>query len=69
MLPEINRAKCCGYGICNEICPTVFKLDDSGFAYVHGPVSDEDRAAVLEAVEACPEEAITAVEAAESPAA
>ncbi|WP_376715244.1 ferredoxin [Janibacter limosus] len=22
--------KCCGYGICAEICPSVFKLDDRG---------------------------------------
>jgi ferredoxin len=50
--------KCCGYGICAEICPEVFKLDENGFAYVEGPVPPEHMAAALEAYAECPEEAI-----------
>nr|WP_257909561.1 ferredoxin [Janibacter limosus] len=26
----LDMEKCCGYGICAEICPSVFKLDDRG---------------------------------------
>jgi ferredoxin len=55
---EVNRTKCCGYGICAELCPSVFKLDDAGFSYVAGPVAPEDEAAAREAEDQCPEEAI-----------
>jgi ferredoxin len=55
----VHREKCVGYGICAEICPDVFKLDESGFAYVEGEVSGELQEAVDEACESCPEEAIT----------
>jgi ferredoxin len=48
-----------GYGICAEVCPDVFKLDENGFAYVEGEVSGELEEAVREACESCPEEAIT----------
>jgi ferredoxin len=51
--------KCCGYGMCVEICPQVFKLDDMGFAYVEAPeVPDEFADAAQEACDACPESAI-----------
>src|SRR5262249_50603965 len=33
----IDRAACCGYGICAEICPEVFKLDANGIVYVDDP--------------------------------
>ena len=26
----IDKAACCGYGVCAEICPQVYKLDDNG---------------------------------------
>jgi len=62
MRVEVSSTKCCGYGICAETCPTVFKLDDQGFAYVDGDVSPEDEAAVMEAVDSCPEEAISVLD-------
>jgi ferredoxin len=57
---KVNRPKCCGYGICAEICPEVYKLDDGGFAYVEGDgvVPEGQRELALEGLEACPEEAI-----------
>ena len=45
MRVEIEREKCCGYGICAEICPSVYKLDDQGFVYIDSdlvPAGDED---------------------------
>jgi len=56
----VNRDKCVGYGICAEICPEVFKLDENGFAYVDGDAPIELEEAVREACDNCPEEAITA---------
>jgi ferredoxin len=56
---RVDAAKCCGYRICAQVCPEVFKLDDQGFAYVEQaalPVELEPR--VREAAAACPEDAI-----------
>jgi ferredoxin len=55
----IDERKCSGYGICAELCPEVFKLDDEGFAHVEGPVPEEHLEAAREAEHECPEEAIT----------
>ena len=54
----IDRGKCSGYGICADICPSVFKLDDDGFAFVEGPAPSELEAEVREAASECPAEAI-----------
>jgi ferredoxin len=59
MTVHIDSEKCCGYGICAEIC-SVFKLDDLGFVRVDDEtVSEEDAAAAIEAADACPEAVIT----------
>ncbi len=57
---NVNRPKCCGYGICAEICPEIYKLDENGFIYLEGDgtVPDALREAAIEGAEACPEEAI-----------
>lgn len=55
----VDRRKCSGYGICADLCPEVFKLDEEGFAYVDGPVLREHLDAAREAEYECPEEAIT----------
>ncbi|ROO87994.1 ferredoxin [Actinocorallia herbida] len=56
----IDSEKCCGYGICAEICPSVFKLDAQGFVFVEGDtVSEEEAQAAIEAADACPEVVIT----------
>jgi len=66
---SVQRGKCCGYAICAELCPEVYKLDDQGFAFTEDaliPVELEARA--REGAAACPELAITLVEQVESPA-
>lgn len=55
----IDSEKCCGYGICAEICPSIFKLDEQGFVFIKGqevPAADVDEA--IEAADACPENVI-----------
>jgi ferredoxin len=62
MRVEIEREKCCGYGICAEICPSVYKLDDQGFVYIDSdlvPAGDEE--AAEEGADACPEAALAVV--------
>lgn len=57
MKAEVDPAKCCGYALCTEVCPEVFKLDDAGFAFA-GVVPPGLESKVREAVDACPESAI-----------
>jgi ferredoxin len=59
MTVSVIDGKCCGYGICAEICPSVYKLDDQGFVVIEGgavPAELEDDA--LEGADSCPENAI-----------
>jgi ferredoxin len=59
----VDRVKCCGYSICAEICPQVYKLDDNGFAYVDDEnVPPELAESAREGADACPELAITVTE-------
>jgi ferredoxin len=56
---HVIAEKCCGYRLCNQVCPEVFQLDDMGFATASGdavPAELADRARAGAA--ACPEEAI-----------
>ncbi len=66
MIAEVNRTKCCAYGVCAELSPSVFKLDEQGYAYVEGFVSPEAEPAAREAAESCPSEAITLHDTAEA---
>ena len=55
----VDRSRCCGYGLCAAICPSVYKLDADGLVYVDSkavpPELEED---AREGAEACPAEAI-----------
>ena len=58
----IDKPACCGYGLCAEICPEVFKLDANGIVYVNDtlvPEGLEDKA--REGAEACPQAALALV--------
>ncbi|GGL15181.1 ferredoxin [Nocardia jinanensis] len=55
-LLEIDQDKCCGYGICVEICPEVFSLDRDGFVAAETTeIPDELLASAEEAAGNCPE--------------
>jgi ferredoxin len=56
----VDKDVCQGHARCNLICPEVFDLDEHGFAVVIAqavPPQHED--AVEDAVQNCPEQAIT----------
>lgn len=58
----IDKAACCGYGICADICAEVYKLDANGIVYVENeivPQGLEDSA--REGADACPQSAIKVV--------
>lgn len=57
-----DKSACCGYGLCNEICPEVFKLDANGIVCLDDdivPEGMEERA--REAADACPQAALSVV--------
>ena len=56
MTLTINEEVCIGCGVCMQLCPDVFKLDeDEGKGTViRQEVPDEDTACVKKAVDSCP---------------
>lgn len=59
MKVQVDFAKCTGLGICESLAPDFFEVDDNGdLVLIKEDVSDEERAAVEEAVAGCPTEAL-----------
>lgn len=59
----VDQERCCGYKMCNEVCPEIYKIEELGLAYVEGEVVPrllEGKA--LEGAKVCPQEAITVEE-------
>ena len=58
MSVKINLDDCIGCGVCSQLCPEVFKLDENeGKAMV---ISQDNLGLAKEAVVSCPVSAITA---------
>lgn len=58
---KVIKEKCIGCGACIGIAPEVYEFDEDGFARVKGTdveISEENKAAAIEALENCPTEAI-----------
>ena len=54
---------CLGCGICEGIAPDVFSMGSEAYAVVQlDPVPESYRADVMDAIEQCPEEAISLLE-------
>lgn len=54
-----DRERCCGYGICMQLCPEVFKADENGLVYLDSdivPAGLEE--AATEAAASCPAQAL-----------
>jgi ferredoxin len=57
----VDDDRCAGHGMCLTLCPEMFALNDDGYAESRmTDVPVEFQAAVREAIECCPEHAITA---------
>jgi ferredoxin len=55
-----DRSRCCGYGLCAQVCPQVYKLDADGLVYLDSdvvPAGLEEEA--REGAAACPAEALS----------
>lgn len=61
MKAVVDSTKCQAYGTCADVCPSVFVLDEWGFAGVQGDgsVPQGDEEAARNAAAGCPEDAIS----------
>lgn len=56
----VNQDTCIGCGLCISTVPEVFEVNADGKAEACGHTTDENRAGVQEAIDACPVQAISA---------
>jgi len=55
----VDRAKCTGLGMCEAVAPDFFEIDEDGeLVLLKKDASEEEAAAVREAIQACPTEAL-----------
>lgn len=61
MKATVDATKCSGYGTCADTCPSVFDIDEWGYAAVvgDGTVPDDDADKAKAAGAGCPEQAIS----------
>ncbi|MDB6060604.1 MAG: ferredoxin [Verrucomicrobiaceae bacterium] len=59
-----NRSACCGYGVCAEICPEIYLLDDNGIVVLATDTVPEGlEESAREGAAACPQNALEIIEA------
>jgi ferredoxin len=60
MKVSVDDQRCRGHGMCLTLCPEVFSLTNDGYAVaITSDVPMELEAATREAIECCPEQAIS----------
>jgi ferredoxin len=58
-----DRGACCGYGVCAELCPEIFKVDDIGVVTLLTEIVPEGlEVKAREGASACPQNALRVVE-------
>ncbi|MDX9917070.1 MAG: ferredoxin [Gudongella sp.] len=63
MKASIDRDECIGCGLCESICPEVFKLDSESLATViQDPIDPANYETALDARDSCPTSCITVEE-------
>ena len=55
--PVVDEEVCTGCGLCPDIAPGTFEMNDDGMAIVTDPQGD-DEDAIQDAIDSCPVEAI-----------
>jgi len=57
-VPEVDPDLCTGCGLCVDIAPNTFELNDEGISEVIDPEGDDEET-IQEAIDSCPAEAIS----------
>jgi ferredoxin len=58
-----DRSACCGYGVCAEICPEIYRVDDIGIVSLITDIVPEGlEVKAREAASACPQNALRVAE-------
>lgn len=58
MNAKVDKSACISCGLCVEIQPDVFRMDDDGLAEAYQPATEPNRDSVQEAIDSCPTSAI-----------
>jgi len=64
-IPKVHKVSaqlelCCGYGLCNQACPEIYKLNPDGTVYLEtDTVPDDLLAAAIEGASCCPAQVLT----------
>ena len=57
MIPFVEQEECTGCGLCEEVCPEVFEMNEDDISEVHDAEgASEDK--IQEAIDGCPVECI-----------
>ncbi len=56
-IPYVEEEECTGCGLCEEMCPDVFKINDDGISEVHDP-HGATAELIQDAIDNCPVECI-----------
>jgi ferredoxin len=56
-IPVVNQSECISCGVCTEICPGVFRLNDENISEVINPAGDSEEK-IQEAIDNCPVQCI-----------
>jgi len=59
MKPKIDRDLCIGCGLCESLCPTIFKLDDGKSKILEGVDYKANKECIQKSIENCPVQAIS----------
>lgn len=58
-----DRSRCCGYGLCAQLCPEVYQLDENGLVVLATDTVPEGlEETAREGAAACPAEALAVEE-------
>lgn len=56
--PRVDHDLCIGCGLCEEVCPDVFVMNDEGLAVIKEGADCADAGCCEEAADSCPVDAI-----------
>ena len=57
MIPFVDQEECTGCGLCEEVCPEVFQMNEDDVSEVHDAEGTSEEK-IQEAIDGCPVECI-----------